>query len=545
MFQLIKQLFTPKKQDKNLEQILVFEKNDLNTDALLKKAGEFIQLGRYLEAEELYQSVIVAEPTCAKAHRLLGFLNKEKSNLVVAEKMLIRATELDPDDSDAHYMLGNLKLQNRSYSEAEVHLCLANKLDPQNVFAIKDLIICLTSQEKFQNALDFIEISMSGFPEYADWDLYIGNIKAGMLEFNAAENSYKAALSKHPDSIELLKNIAEVQYNQNKLCEAIHNHEKILLRQPDNHEIRLYMGFCQLALGNFAEGFKNYEYRYKVEGGDKLIPSFPKALLRPGFAIEGKVILVIAEQGFGDLIQFSRYVEMIKNLGGKAIIYVHKPVLSLFKESFVDSDVISELNSSIHFDYYCSVMSLPYIFQTQLATIPQNIPYLKSSVQLIDEWRTALNVVNTRPLVGISWSGNKQFNRDKFRSIDLDTFLTLFEPAFNYVVLQTNCSDQELNQLHQHSNVVRPEKPISSFADTAAIMQLCDSVISVDTAIIHLAGALGRPAHLLLPFVPDWRWMLETTNSPWYPSILIHRQTKLNEWSDVIANVKSALHFNK
>lgn len=545
MFHLIKQLFTKKIDDNDSKYVNAPDKTESNTDALLKKAGECIQFGRYLEAEDLYQSVIISEPTCAKAHRLLGFLNKEKSDLVVAERMLKRAIELNPDDSDAHYMLGNLKLQNLVYSEAEVHLSLANKLDPENVFAIKDLIICLCSQEKYKDALNFVETSMQALPEYPEWDLYIGNIKAGMLEFSDAENSYKAALNNHPDSIELLKNIAEVQYNQNKLNEAIQTHKKILGKHPDDHEIRLYMGFCQLALGNFTEGFKNYEFRYKVEGGDKLIPSFPKPLLEPGLAIDGKVILVVAEQGFGDLIQFSRYREMIKSKGGKVIFYVHKPILQLFKESFGESEVITELNDPIHFDYYCSVMSLPYLFQTQLATIPQNIPYLNSNVQLTEEWRNVLKVTSERPLVGISWSGNKKFDRDKFRSISLEKFLAVIDPSISYVVLQTNCSDEELKQLCQFSNIITHDKPISSFADTAAIMQLCDSVISVDTAIIHLAGALGRPAHLLLPFVPDWRWMLETTSSPWYSSVRIHRQAKLNEWNDVIKSVKLALQLSK
>lgn len=501
------------------------------------QAGQLLERGLLLQALEQYQLAIQADPQCAKAYRLLGYIYKEQQELQRAQENLQTAIKLNQQDADALYMLGNILMQQGDHQAALDYLSKASQLDPANPFALSDWIYCLHMQGENQLALELVIKAIKQFPEISTLYLYRGNIERALQDFAAAEASYRLALEIHPDSLDLLRSIAEMQYNQNHFLESIQTHEKILSIQPDDHDTRLFLGFCQLALGQLKAGFANYQYRYRIEGGEQFLPVLDRPIWEGDLPLNDKVLLIVAEQGFGDFIQFVRYTELIKQAGGRYLLFVLEPLKKLLQDSFGDL-VYTKFEEIPHFDYYCSVVSLPYAFKTEQATIPKNLPYLKANSELIPLWRERLQPVLSKPLIGISWSGNSQFKRDSFRSIALAEFLNLTSPEFNYIILQTTVSAEESERLQHYPNIYLPADAIQNFADTAAIMQLCATVISVDTAIIHLAGALGCQAHLLLAFSADWRWAGKTEETDWYPSLSLHRQTQSGDWKPVLARVK-------
>ncbi len=533
MLRFIKKIFPDKVQSKKTASIA--EQPLINSaDDICRYAATFLDQGRYLQALEQYQIAIKTDGKCSKAYRLAGYILKEQGKFPEAETYLRTAITLDEHDADACYMLGDIYKNQQQFSHAIPLLKKACLLDTENGFSAKALIYCFHKIGDNNEALELTNAELQKYPNECELLLYKGSIESQLLALDQAESSYTMALVEKPNSIVLLKYLAEVQYNQNKLSEAIANHEKILAIEPQNSEIRLAMGFCQLAQGNLLDGFKNYQERYNINSDKKLIPSLNRPLWDGKTSLKDKVLLVVAEQGYGDFIQFVRYTEMIKNSGGKFILYVHNPILELMSRSFGADCVVSNLDLAPSYDYYCSIMSLPYAFGSTLDTIPKSVPYLASDPALVGIWRERLAAYSNKLLVGISWSGNRKFERDRFRSIDLTEFLALIDNKHNYVVLQTNFNESETALLKSYSNIYLPGQLIQSFSDTAAIIELCQYIVSVDTAIAHLAGALGKQTHLLLPHVPDWRWLLERDDSPWYPTLRLHRQKKLLCWGETI-----------
>jgi len=291
-----------------------------------------------------------------------------------------------------------------------------------------------------------------------------------------------------------------------------------------------------LLLGDTECGWKKYEYRWDTKLMRGLKRNFPQRLWLGDSDIKNKTILIHAEQGLGDTLMACRYVPMLASLGAQVIAEVQPPLKSLLTNLEGTSLLIAQGEPIPRFDVQCPIMSLPLAFKTTMETIPTKVPYLAVSKNIIEKWRSKLNGAEIK--VGIAWAGNPNYPQDLDRSILLKNILPILRvKGARYFSLQKDLRHGDKEMLDVNSQIVRLDQEISDFEDTAAIMMSLDLVISSDTSVVNLAGALGRPIWVLLPSNPDWRWLLGRSDSPWYPTAKLFRQISRGEWSTVTDDV--------
>jgi len=295
-----------------------------------------------------------------------------------------------------------------------------------------------------------------------------------------------------------------------------------------------------LILGETENGWKKYEYRWNT----KLMRGLKRNLSRPIWLgdndLNNKTILIHAEQGLGDTLMACRYIPMLASQGARVIAEVQPPLMSLLKNLEGISRLVAKGEPIPPFDVHCPIMSLPLAFKTTMETIPAEVPYLAVSKNIIEKWRSKLNGAEIK--VGIVWAGNPNHPQDLDRSIPLKNILPILRvKGARYFSLQKDLRHGDKETLDVNSQIVRLDQEINDFEDTAAIVMSLDLVISIDTSVVHLAGALGRPIWLLLPSNPDWRWLLDRSDSPWYPTARLFRQIDTGEWSTVIDDVRVEL----
>ena len=255
----------------------------------------------------------------------------------------------------------------------------------------------------------------------------------------------------------------------------------------------------------------------------------------------GKAILLHSEQGFGDTIQFCRYVPLVAARGARVILEVERPLQELMTTLVGATQVISKGNPLPDFDFQCPLLSLPLAFGTRHETTPSVTPYLRAPVQALKSWQARL-APNARPRIGLVWSGKPTHKNDQNRSISLRSLIPLLDIEATFVSLQQDVRTDDATVLKDQSSILYFGEALKNFSDTAALISNLDLVISVDTSVAHLAGALAKPVWVLLPFVPDWRWLLDRNDSPWYPTARLFRQDDTRAWDKVIARVHAALY---
>ncbi len=319
------------------------------------------------------------------------------------------------------------------------------------------------------------------------------------------------------------------------------DYERAIKHKPDYAQAHLNRSFALLLTEKLEEGWHEYEWRLHIKGhsiGTAMQPMWD------GKSLNGKSILIQTEQGFGDIIQFVRYLPMVKAQGGRVTIECPKSLFRLL-ENCAGIDKIIETTSGNEsfeqFDVHVPLLSLPGIFGTKLDSIPSDIPYISIDTMLEEHWRIRLND-NNNIKIGIVWAGNRHHKNDRNRSCTLVDFANLSSiPGISLYSLQKGSASIENNNSAEGMNIINLENELDDFADTAAVIANLDIVISIDTAVVHLSGAIGKPVWTLLPFDPDWRWLLNREDSPWYPGMRLFRQTQPNDWTTVFEQVKENL----
>jgi hypothetical protein len=294
----------------------------------------------------------------------------------------------------------------------------------------------------------------------------------------------------------------------------------------------------KLCLGDFREGWKQYEYRWKKKEFATPANGLPR--WRGDQELHGKTILLIAEQGFGDVIQFVRYAPLVAARGAKVLVGVHSSLTDLVATVPGISQVLGEDEPLPDVDLYCPLLSLPLAFGTELTTIPAKVPYIRPYEERVAKWRNRLPQ-NGRLRVGVCWSGTDRHSNNRHRSLTLDRFTTILSvPGVDFVSLQREIEQSETAILRDYA-VTELGHEFEDFADTAAVASMLDLVISVDTSVAHLAGAMAKAVAVLIPFSPDFRWLLDRTDSPWYPTMRLFRQTAIGDWSDPLDRLRKEL----
>ena len=296
----------------------------------------------------------------------------------------------------------------------------------------------------------------------------------------------------------------------------------------------------RLLTGDFARGFLEYEWRWKKADMAPARRNFPQPLWLGEGDIAGKTILLHSEQGFGDAIHFCRYAPLVAARGARVILEVRPPLVQLMGSLAGPAEIVESGDALPAFDIHCPLLSLPLAMGTRLDTVPAQVPYLSVAPDKAAEWGARLGA-KTRPRIGLAWSGNVIHERDKERSIGLRNFLRLLDIDATFVSLHKEVGADDAGVLAERSDILHFGDALADYTDTAALIAQLDLVVSVDTSVVHLAGALAKPVWILVTYVPDWRWMLEREDSPWYPTARLFRQTAAREWDSVLARVHAAL----
>jgi tetratricopeptide (TPR) repeat protein len=331
------------------------------------------------------------------------------------------------------------------------------------------------------------------------------------------------------------------------ISQAIASYEHAIGLKPDYPDALANKALALLANGQFEEGFELYEWRWRAAKFGGLARSSPGPLWLGSQSLSGKTILLQVEQGVGDVIQFCRYVQSVSDLGAHVILEAPKKLVNLLKSLNGNYEVIGVDDALPHFDYRCPIMSLPRALKTTLHNIPLSQGYLKADKKRVSQVQEELRLKNpeSKKLCGISWL-SKADKTGLFRSIHLKDFIGMLDnDDLLYVNLQYGEVDQEIAQLRKDLGVtVVNLKSINMYEDIdglAAIIEACDLIISIDNTTVHLAGALGKDTRVLLPYVPEWRWMIDRKDSPWYQSLRLYRQQAVFDWSGAFANLKEDL----
>ena len=439
-----------------------------------------------------------------------------------------------PGAAGAQNDLGNRCYLERRFDEAINAYQRALSLRPDFPEGYNNLSICFYELGRMDESLAAARRAISLRPNYPEAHNNFANSlqRKGMLA--EAVDEYRRVLTIRPDDLQAMGNLAVALESSGRLDEAIYVFEKLLAAKPDDHVSRFNFGIALLRNGDFERGWPAYEARRNISKGSH-IRDFPQPRWT-GEALEGKRILLHAEQGFGDAIQFIRYASLVQQRGGHVLVLCPPPLRRLFSGQNAIERVISDQEPLPEFDLHCPLLSLPGAFQTTLETIPSDVPYLEVDPQLIIRWRELLPRYDRNMKVGIAWAGRAAYERDAERSLTLKDFASLSRvPRVTFYSLQKE--RQTKDTAPRDIELVDYTHDLTDFAETAALISNLDLVIAADTAVAHLAGALAKPVWVLLPFVSDWRWMLERADSPWYPTMRLFRQPRWGDWGEPIRRI--------
>jgi hypothetical protein len=321
--------------------------------------------------------------------------------------------------------------------------------------------------------------------------------------------------------------------------EAILSYGEVLARRKDNADAHFNRALALLTIGDFRGGFEDYEWRWARTGAPAQ-KSRGRRLWLGDHSLSGKTILLHAEQGLGDTIQFARYAPLVAAQGAKVVLEVQPELKSLLSRLDGVTAVVARGEAPPPFDVHCPLGSLPLALKTELPTVPAQIPYVFADEAHLQKWSARIEKLPP-PRIALAWAGNPAHDNDRNRSIGLSTSAPLLAMPGSFISIQRDVRGDEAAQLAAQPRLTHVGGELADFNDTAAVLALCDLLITVDTAPAHLAGAMGRPVWVLVPFAPDWRWMLDGEIAPWYPSARVFRQSALADWTAVIARAAAAL----
>ncbi len=503
---------------------------------LLEETGE-IDL-----ALQSYEKALSIKPDYAEALHNLAIIFLTRGDFTTAADYAKKALTAAPDFALAYNTIGFCRQQLGHLRDAAVCYQKAIELKPDYAEAYNHLGVLLCDQSNYIEAVDAFQKAIAIDPDYAELYNNMAIAKKGLCAFDEAIENYRKAAELDPAFFQAFNNLANSLRDKGLCNEAIENYDRAIEINPDYAEAYWNRALAMLLNGDLLEGFRQYQWRRVPSLG---IVTYPHSYDKPrwdGRPINGKTILIHFEQGFGDSIQFIRYLPKLKEIGATVIFQARAPMLDLLKDfTGIDKLIESKPNSGVteDFDFYAALMDLPAIFQTTMQTIPSDVPYLFAGKAKTEEWKERLNSTDYK--VGITWAGKSTNENDAIRSCKLNNFEPLAK--INGVKLFSLQKEDAAKQIDQFENneIENLAHHIKDFSDTAGAIENLDLVISVDTAVLHLAGAMGKPAWALLPFAPDWRWLLDRDDSPWYPTLKLFRQKKYADWKNVFKEVTEEL----
>jgi tetratricopeptide (TPR) repeat protein len=510
-------------------------------EALYNRGYALTELKRFDEALASYDRALALRPNLVEALYNRGCALMQLKRFGEALASYDRALAVRLDFAEAFSDRGNALRELKRFDEALASYDRALALRPNFVEALYDRGNALRELKRFDEALASYDRALALRPNFVDALHNRGMPLCELKRFDEALASYDRALALRPDLVDALYNRGVTLLELKRFDEALASYDRALALRPDYAEAHFNEAFCRLMIGDFDRGWKKYEWRWETGNQRHIRRGFKQPLWLGQEEIAGKTILLHAEQGFGDTLQFCRYVPLVAARDARVVLEVQKSLQELMGSLAGVAHIISKGDPLPDFDLQCPFLSLPLAFGTRLETIPSAVPYLRASPQALNNWEGRLGP-RDRPRIGLVWSGNPMNTRDHNRSIGFSSFLSLLDINATFISLQKDVSAADAVLLNDRSDLLHFGDELRSFADTAALIANLDLVITVETSVAHLAGALAKPVWVLLPFIPDWRWHLDRDDSPWYPTARLFRQDATRAWDNVIARVHDALH---
>jgi tetratricopeptide (TPR) repeat protein len=500
----------------------------------------YAALGQFDRAISSYTKAVVLKPGFAEAHNKLGNLQRHQGLLEKAALSYKRAIRGDPRHSQAWYNLGATLQMDKNFPKALEAYRQSLSIDPRNASAENNMGLILKSEGRTNEAIDAFLRAIALKPDYA---LAMINLGATLQVANRPEDAIttlEASITLNASDPQAHSNLGNAYVALNRPAEGLAAYGKALELDPTSVDIRYNIALSHLVLGDLEQGWAGYDLRLESEA-HRTKHAYDAPRWHRGASLEGKTLLVYAEQGLGDTLQFIRYIPTLQGMGATVVVKAQASLKSLLTGQFGAAVVVSADDPLPIHDLQCPLMSLPGELGTRVATIPSEVPYLKAPAAKVDLWRKVFAHA-PGPKIGLVWSGNPKHQFDHNRSVGVEVFaeMTKEVPA-HFFAIQKEIRPADLARLPEFPWINDLSSKIQSFEDTAAIVEALDLVITVDTSVAHLAGALGKRTWVLLGFAPDWRWLLRRNDTPWYPSARLFRQTSLGDWNSVTHAVRSEL----
>lgn len=510
-------------------------------DAYNNRGTVLKKLGRLEDALANFDRAVALKPDYIDAYNNRGItlkaLQRPDEELANYDQELI----FKPDDINLQFKRANaLKLLHR-FDEALISYERVIAHDPKFTSAHFNRGYVLSQLKRHEEALVSFEHALALKPTHTEALLCIGNALGELNRFEDAISSYDRALAIKPEFAEALLNKGNALGKLKRHDEALINFNRAIEIKPDYASAHWNKALLKLLRGEYLEGWQLYEWRREKEDIKHHYTHFNQPLWLGDEPLQGKTILIYSEQGYGDTINFCRYIPLVEKLGAHVVVATHHALSSLISTLKGSFTIVNHGESVSAPDFQCPMMSLPLVFKTTLETIPASIPYLFADPLKKELWNKKLGK-KTKPRIGLAWSGNIGYQNDHHRSLSLKHLSAVLKLPFEFHSLQKDYRTTDLETVNELGLINHHQANLKDFSDTAALIDNMDIVISVDTSVAHLAGAMGKNVLILLPENPDFRWMLDKTDSPWYPTARLFRQPQANDWESVVINLTQYLN---
>jgi tetratricopeptide (TPR) repeat protein len=508
-------------------------------DILSNLAGSHLTLGEFQPAMEHYQRLVELRPDTARAHYCLGVAQEMLGRLDAALGSYRRAVALQPDAAEFHcglardlYKSGDLPAAVESYQRALT-------LDPNRWDIHNGLGLALTDLGRYETAAEVLHQGLALHPDDAKMYASLGCLYDCQGDLPAAADAYRRAIQFDPALVSPHCQLGLILFGLGKLAEAEACFQRVQTLDPNNADATFYLATLHLLQGQFATGWREYESRWQTAAGRRQRWTFSQPQWQ-GEPLNGERILIYAEQGFGDTLNFVRYVPLVAARGGQVILEVQPQLRRLLASTEGAWQVLGRGDALPDFAWQCPLMSLPLVFGTDWNTIPAQVPPVQPPPILVEKWRQRLAGETVR--IGITFSGSPDNGHNRWRSLPLAQLAPLTNlEGTTFYSLQKGGAAEQIKQLNPPARLIDLQDELQDFADTAAIIAHLNLVITIDTSVAHLAGAMGKPVWILLHNASDWRWFLNRDDSPWYPTAWLFRQATHGNWQEVIIRVEMEL----
>jgi len=508
----------------------------------LADAQQKFTAGQYDEAAALLHGILSIDPTHNEALEALGYVAAKQGDYARAADYVTRAAQpASTTPQQLHFAAHICQLAVR-HADAIALYERVLAAYPDHAESLHGAAMSLVATGEHERALQRLARLTQRYPQSAEVHYNRGTLLGQMERYDEELAAYRQAIALKPNFVRAYVNLGVALRDLHRFDEALQQFKKAVSIDANDAGARTNRAQTNLLLGEFEHGWREYEWRW-LDG--TMNHGFPDATLWAGKQpLDGKTVLAHGEQGFGDTVQFIRFVGRLSAMGARVVVRVQDALLPLLLGYPGAAEVIGETAPMPAFDYHIPMLSLAFALKIREADLSTESPYVHADSQLAAQWADLFAQDDARPRVGIVWSGSRTHLNDRNRSIPLAQCIPLFDANARFVSLVKDVRESDRACLDDcvARGVLRDVSDrLTSFAETAALIAQLDLVITVDTAVAHVAGALGKPVWIALPFTPDWRWQLKRDDSPWYPQMRLFRQSKRNDWSDVIERLRSAL----